>query len=214
MDRVRTGTVVVSLALAALLVGASSLAEQAEERQVAFTRTSSALLASVSFPDLFDAAAQRRLKNGLRHVVVTRVAVHRVGQDQPISVALQSCRVHYDVWDEDFGLVLRDHRGQTAQRVRRLSEAVALCTTLDRFPVASLSTLATGRSYVAVISELNPVSDEQLQRIRQRLRSPQGGYQRLGRGNSFFGSVVAIFVNHRIGAADRAIRFRSQVIGP
>lgn len=205
------------LAFALLLVTllpSLALAEELPQRTVRLARSSSAQLVSVSFPDLFDARARRRLGGGFWNQVVVRIAVHRVGQDQPVSLAVRTCRVRYEVWEEHYEVQVQDHVGRTTRRVESQAEAIRLCTTLERFPVASLSSVGSGRHYVVVIAELNPVSEELLDSIRRWLRSPHGGHRRLDRGDSFFGSAVAIFVNHRIGRADRVVRFRSQTFGP
>jgi hypothetical protein len=191
-----------------------ALAEQLAERRVVVDRSPSALVVSSSFPDLFDDAARRRLEGGFWNQVVVRVALHHVGQDQPASLAVRTCRLRYEVWEEHYEVQVEDHVGSSTRRVPSQAEAIRQCTTLDRFPVASLSAVGTGRSYVVFIAELNPVSEELLDSIRRWLRSPQGGHRRLDRGDSFFGSAVAIFVNHRIGRADRQVHFRSQTFGP
>jgi len=62
--------------------------------------------------------------------------------------------------------------------------------------------------YFGVIIEHNPLSEKTVQRIRRWLaRSGEGG--RLS-GEAFFGSFVSVFVNRKIGSAERSIQFRSQ----
>jgi hypothetical protein len=56
--------------------------------------------------------------------------------------------------------------------------------------------------------ELNPLSSSTLARIRRWLARPRGDYN--VEGKSFFGSFVSLFVNDRIGAAERVLRLRSQ----
>lgn len=203
-----------ALVAATLLLAAAALAQPLAERRVRIERSSRALLVSTSFPDLFDDAARRRLDGGFWNQVVVRLAVHRVGQDQPVSLAVRTCRVRYEVWEEHYEVQVEDHVGRTSRRVGRQADAIAACTTLERFPVARRDAIESGRGYVAVIAELNPVSEELLDSIRRWLRSPSGGHRRLDRGDSFFGSAVAIFVNQRIGRADRQVAFRSQTFGP
>jgi len=202
--------------LAAMLSAESALGQsnRTPERDVAISHSSRALLATVSFPDLFTDTTRARLDSGFWTTVVTRVAVQRVGQDSPVSLALRTCRVRYELWEEHYEVEVRDHTGQTSSIAETQEAAIAACTTLADFPIADRDAITTGRFYVVIATELNPVSEELLDSIRRWLRNPQGGHQRIDRGNSFFGSAVSLFVNNRIGRSDRSHRFRSQVFGP
>jgi len=66
--------------------------------------------------------------------------------------------------------------------------------------------LAAGRYVLSIVAELNPVSAAMLEGLRAWLRVPAA----TGEGQSLFGSFVAIFINRRMGEADRTIRFRSE----
>jgi hypothetical protein len=194
-----------------LLLASSASAQELRQRAVDIHRSSAALLATFAFEDLFDDRARSALDNGFWHRVVVRITTRREGQPRPVSLALRTCRVRYELWEEHYEVQVEDHTGRTTRRVAEANEAISLCAGLHRFPVASRASLGEGRFYLEVVAELNPVSEELLESIRGWLRSPQGGHRPVDPGDNFFGSVVSIFINTQIGHSDRMVRFRSQV---
>lgn len=185
-----------------------------EQRQFQLERSQTALLISVGFPELFDERARQKVDSGFWNRVVTRINTRRVGQDRPVALAARTCRVRREIWEEHYEVQTEDHTGRTTKRFGTAPEAIAQCTGLKRFPAASLSSIRAGSHNVEVIAELNPMSEELLEKVRRWIRSPQGGHRPLGQGSNFFGSVVSIFVNTRIGRSDRMIRLRSQGFTP
>jgi hypothetical protein len=113
--------------------------------------------------------------------------------------------VTYDLWDEVFHVHLEDERQSKWYDATSRNDALRLCTSV-RDTRLNVRGLAPGRYVVGVVAELNPVSTEMLEGLRAWLRVPTGA---AGEGQSFFGSFVAIFINRRLGEADRTIRFRS-----
>jgi hypothetical protein len=200
---------VLALGLISMAVTAA-LAQSVSQRNVELARSSSALLVSVGFQDLVDARGRQKLDSGFWNRMVVRVNTRQLGRERPISLAVRTCRVRYELWEEHYEVQIEDHRGRQSGRAANVQEAIESCTTLTRFPVASLSAMEEGRFQVEVIAELNPMSEELLDSIRRWLRSPQGGHRRIAQGDNFFGSVVSIFVNNRIGRSDRMVHFRSQ----
>ena len=197
--------------VAMVLLGLAVLAQTAQQRRVELARSSSALLLSARFSDLFDGRGRQKLDSGFWNRVVVRVNTRETSGDRPVALAVRSCQVRYELWEEYYEVRVEDHTGRRSHRASTAGEAIGQCTTLSRFPAASLSAMSPGRYYVEVIAELNPMSEELLDSIRRWLRSPQGGRRRLDQGDNFFGSVVSIFVNNRIGRSDRMVHFRSQV---
>ncbi len=193
-----------------VLLSSQGTAEQSRGRPVELARSDSALLVSVGFVDLFDARARQKLDSGFWNRVVVRVNTRRLGLDRPVALALRTCRVRYELWEERYEVQVEDHTGRHGSQTQSAEQAIASCASLTRFPVASLSAMTPGRYDVEVIAELNPMSEELLDSVRRWLRSPQGVRRRLDQGDNFFGSVVSIFVNNRIGRSDRMIQFQSQ----
>ena len=208
--RARSRATAVAACIVVVLVGLAAWAENVRQRSVRLNHSNSALLVSFTIPGLFDDASRERLNSGFWNRVVVRMTTRRVGSGDPVSLAVRVCRVRYELWEEFYEVQIEDHTGRSNQRVATADEAIALCTSLQRFPVASLAALGERTHYLEVVAELNPVSEELLESIRRWLRSPQGGRRPVDPGDSFFGSVVSIFINTQIGNADRRVHFRSQ----
>jgi len=203
----------VTAVTASVVVAAIALtvwAQEVRQRAVRLEHGTESLLASISFRDLFNEQSRQRLDSGFWNQVVVRITTRREGRQSPVSLAVRTCRVRYELWEEVYEVQIEDHRGRTSSRLATADEAIAQCTVLHRFPVASLSALEPGTYSLDVVVELNPVSPELLESIRHWLRSPQGGRRPVGPGDSFFGSVVSIFINTQIGRSDRMVHFRSQ----
>ena len=66
-----------------------------------------------------------------------------------------------------------------------------------------------GKYRVAWIVELNPVSKELLAQVRKWLSRPREGGPI--DGESYFGSFVSLFVNRKVGDAEKVLQFRTQV---
>lgn len=160
---------------------------------------------------LFDQRAHIKLEqNPLATVVVVRFYVYREGESVPVSFRLLTARIVYDLWLEEYEVRIDSERGRKSGRYARLDQAYRAITEFEDLPVASLADIATGpHYYLAMVAELNPVSEETMAEVRRWLTRPAGS-TRLGRETSFFGSFVSIFVNAKLPEAERVVRARSQ----
>jgi hypothetical protein len=102
--------------------------------------------------------------------------------------------------------------GVSAFAYRTRAEVLERCLVMRGFPLGQPPDIkGASQVYVASLIELNPLSNSTLARIRRWLARPRGDYN--VEGKSFFGSFVSLFVNDRIGAAERVLRLRSQDVG-
>lgn len=166
---------------------------------------------SVSARDLATPKVVRKLKSGLPQTLVLRLYAYADRRSQPLALHPRSCRVAYDLWDEVYR-VEREPRTATGDgRVEQLEDVLRLCLALRRVPVGTRE-VYEGRSgqqlYFAAIVEFNPMSRRTVERIRRWIARPSGSPALSG--DAFFGSFVSLFVNRRIGEAERAVQFRSQ----
>ncbi|MEM9195753.1 MAG: hypothetical protein AAGF12_41690 [Myxococcota bacterium] len=121
---------------------------------------------------------------------------------------MRSCRVVYDPWEEVYRVDLETETSDGTRTTGTLEEVVERCLVVRRAQLTAR--YRRGRDvYFAALIEFNPLSPETVQRIRRWLARPGGG--RSGE-DAFFGSFVSLFVNRRIGAAERTLRFRSQSV--
>jgi hypothetical protein len=196
----------VALALAPNLAGA----EEGVKHKGARFYEGEELRVSVGFREMFDRKMKKRLKSGFASTVVMRVYLYRRAGGRPVSFAVRTLKAYYDMWDERYLLVIRDHRGKRSVRLRSEKDVVDRLTSLWRFPIARTRQIRPGKQYfVAVIAEVNPISEELLAEVKRWLRNPHGGHRKVG-GESFFGSFVSIFVNNKIRRAEKTLRLRTQ----
>jgi hypothetical protein len=87
------------------------------------------------------------------------------------------------------------------------------CGEAKKLPLIDRALLGSGaRYFVAMLVEVNPVSQEMLERIKRWVTRPNGS-NAIGPSDSLFGSFVGLFVA-RIGAADKQLAFRTQAFLP
>ena len=167
------------------------------------------LLVTTSLTKLFDSGSYDKLDSGFASTVVIRFWVYPKGGADPLSFQLVQRRVIYDLWDEVYVLELDEPAGRRVVKVKYKAEALKLLTSIEALPVARLDRIPYEKHHVlAMVVELNPVSQETLAEVRRWLSEGTGGG--LERGGSFFGSFVSVFVNLKVPAADRVLRIRSQ----
>ncbi len=63
---------------------------------------------------------------------------------------------------------------------------------------------------LAAVAELNPMSKEILEAMRNWLKRPLGESGKLNPADSFFGSFIAIFVNEKLEPSEKTMTFESQ----
>lgn len=197
-----------AVVLLSALLPATAAAQQVGTRQMGVSWSNRVPRVHFSAVDLADRAVRRKLESGLPQTLAMRVYAYG-SQGQALGVTARSCRVTYDLWEEVYRIEVADAAGDRSDTVSDLDAVLERCLVADRVPVGRASDYAgVGRVYFAVLIELNPLSPDTVHRLRRWLARPAGG-GRVG-GEAFFGSFVSLFVNRRIGSAERTLRFRSQ----
>jgi hypothetical protein len=192
-----------AFALALVAFAAPARAQELSERRIGVHWEDGVPRLDFSAADLADRAVRHRLQSGLPQTLLMRVYAYRRGGGDPIAVAPRSCRVVYDLWEEVYRVEVQDSEVDTTVRTRDLTRVLRRCLTGQRMPVGVAGDYsAASNVYFAVLIELNPMSPDTVHRMRRWLSG--GGRE------AFFGSFVSLFVNRRIGSAERTLRFRSQ----
>ena len=197
--------------LGTLLVAFGALAEAViQSRRMGLDLRPSGLSISYSAADLINHAAAQKLDSGLPQRIVAQHFVYQSGRNQPLAAAGHSCKVVYDLWQAVYRVEYEQLGfAPIALAFRMRAEVIDHCLVMRAFPVASADELASNkRVYVGSLIELNPLSTSTVARIRRWLSRPRGEYN--VESKSFFGSFVSLFVNDRIGTAERVLRVRSQ----
>jgi hypothetical protein len=201
------------LAAVALAAAAAPRAAAADEGVVykrgAFVEEGTDLALSVGFRELFTSGLRARLQDGFATTVVMRLYLYEEDGEAPIAVSARTLKAVYDLWEEKYLLRIEEPQRTRAIWLRSQKDVVDRLTSLYRFPVAKVWAIQPGaRYFVAVIAEVNPISEELLSDVRRWLRNPSGRSQ-VG-SESFFGSFVSIFINNKIRRAERSFRLRTQ----
>lgn len=167
---------------------------------------------SFSARDLADRDVRKKLQSGLPQVISVRVYAFRDG-GRTVAASLQTCRVVYDLWEEIYRVQVQSAEQDRSVMVPSMKEVLDKCLVTRRLPIGHADNWANRKDedvYFAVLVEFNPLSQDTVERIRRWLARPAGGGNL--EGDAFFGSFVSLFVNRRIGEAERTLRFRSQPV--
>ena len=165
---------------------------------------------SVQATALDTPAFRDKLASGLPQTIVMRHYAYRSSGGKPLGVTVSSCRVVFDIWQERYRVQLQRGLQEEVRTFADVAQVVRAC--LDVRDLAVGKAVHYGRAkqiYLATLVELNPLSDQTIARIRRWLARPGGGdIER----QAFFGSFVSLFVNHRIGDAERSLGLRSSTV--
>ena len=180
-------------------------------KQGVFFEEDGQLKVSIGFREMIDERLQRRMLSGFTITVAMRIYLYEQGGGRPIAFAVRTLRAVYDLWDETFLFKLEEPHRQRKARFSRQRDVVDRLTSIWRFPLVGLEKIRPGVKYfVAVIAEVNPMSEELLEEVRRWLRNPYSEHRQASSGSSFFGSFVSIFVNNKIRNADKTFQLRTQ----
>ena len=166
---------------------------------------------SFSVRDLVDNAVVKKLQSGLPQTITTRIYTFAERDRSPLTVAALSCRIVYDLWEDVYRIERQTEASDKTLTSRSLEGVLTQCLSFHNYPVGDAQLLERMRGsqvYFAVVSELNPLSPDAVQRIRRWLARPAGSELN---GNAFFGSFVSIFVGRKLGEAEKVLSFRSNV---
>jgi hypothetical protein len=163
--------------------------------------------------DLASADVRRKLESGLPQNLFMRIYAYDAdAPSEPLAVAPLGCRVTRDFLDDSYRVQLQTASGDRTESLPNLDAVLARCLVVRGLQVgdpARWRSLRGRRVTFAVLVELNPLSPDTVRRIRRWLATSGGG--RVD-NDAFFGSFVSLFVNRRIGSAERTLSFRSQPV--
>lgn len=216
--RSRTGQVAGRLAiLAALLVIGSSARADDDDSPVirkrgVFHEIDGELTLTVGFRELFSTAMRKRLDSGFATTVVMRIYTFDREGTTTVAYSARTLRAVYDLWEERYLLSIDEPERTRRVKKQRRQDVVDRLTSLWRVPVAPLASIQRGREYfVAIVVEVNPISEDLLSEVRRWLRHPQSSRQQVS-SESIFGSFVSIFVNNTVRRAEKTLRLRTQLV--
>jgi hypothetical protein len=182
-------------------------------RQANYAWDGDLLRGSFSYRDVLgDPDLVKKLSSGLPMVIVMRAYVYREGEDTPVALAPRVCRVVYDLWDEVYRVHVSEPERERDQAAV-LDGVLRLCTEARDLPVVRRSLLEAKRAYfLAVVVDVNPVSQEIVDQMRRWMSRPTGSTG-IGPSDALFGSFAQLFVR-QIATTDRTLTFRTQDVVP
>jgi hypothetical protein len=171
------------------------------------------LRASFSYRDVLgDPALTKKLSSGLPMVIAMRAYVYREGQDTPVALATRVCRVVYDLWDEVYSVHINEPEREREQAVV-LDGVLRLCTQPRDLPVVRRSLLEAKSPYfLAVVVDVNPVSQEIIDQMRRWMSRPTGSTG-IATNDALFGTFAQLFVR-QIATTDKTLVFRTNDVVP
>jgi hypothetical protein len=171
------------------------------------------LRASFSFREILEPPLTQKLSSGLPMTIAMRAYVLREGETDPVALAVRTCRVVYDLWDEIYRIKTAGPGGERDTAAINTDGVLRQCFEARDFPVVDRSLLRAGSPhYLGVIVEVNPVSPQMLEQMRKWISRPTGSTG-IGPSDALFGSFVGLFVRN-IGSSDKTLRFRTQTLTP
>ncbi|MDJ0764339.1 MAG: hypothetical protein QNJ97_15275 [Myxococcota bacterium] len=179
-------------------------------RRVGVHFSAGRLSTSFTFRDAFTQSIREKLKSGLPTKVVAQINLELMGKRKPISLWVRSATIVYDLWEEAFFITMEDNRGRRQARLTTAKGVIDTVGMLENQPIAYMGSRPPGTFRLRVLVEVNPVSKEMVANIRRWLAKPPAGSSGVEQQTNFFGSFVGIFVDRRIGQADKRIVFVSQ----
>ncbi len=158
------------------------------------------IVASLDLAPAYPATLQRLLSNGLTNVIALHVSVVPERGGDPVALQARTVDVLYDVWDETYGVTVRDSahpsgRRRTFRRYDELRSFLSAARDVDLGPVTELG---DGRWVLVTRVELNPVSRELLERTREFIANPNAG----GRAGTPSRSVLGAMAGYLLRTAD------------
>jgi hypothetical protein len=167
------------------------------------------LRSSFSFRDVSDDALRYKLTSGLPTVIAMRAYVLPEGELSPVALAVRTCRIVYDLWDEVYRIKMTGPGGERDLAVINIEGVLRQCAEVRDLPIVDKSLLKAQKSYyLGVIVDVNPVSPQVLEQMRRWILRPTGSTT-IGPSDALFGSFVGLFVR-RIGGSDKTLQFRTQ----
>ena len=182
-------------------------------RQANYAWDKTMLRASFSYRDAIDAQIAPKIDSGLWNDVAMRAYVFKVGDATPVALAVRTCKVIYDLWQEVYRVKITELGRQHDTAVLTMDGVRRVCAEARDLAIADKSILQAGSQYfLAVVVEVNPVSPAMLAQM-QRWMSRPGGSTALNPGDALFGSFASLFAR-QIGKSDKTLTFRTQPVVP
>ncbi len=167
------------------------------------------LVARLALAAAFPEELSRTFGNGTRHVVLVQVGLLPEDAEEPGALFVREIEVRYDVWEEAYAGVVRDHRTPRGRPLRAKSWPELRARLADQGDV-ELAPLpaAEGTFVLRACVEPDPVSLELLEQTREYIANPNIGVRGGSPSRSIFGSLSSRLFKPPEGGSARCFRTR------
>jgi len=169
------------------------------------------LLARLDLRAAFPEELRRTFANGLTNVVALHVTLLAEGGGEPAALAGRVVEARYDVWEESWGVVVRDPQNPRGRRlvIRGWEELRALLADARDLDLGPVAALGDGRWQLRARIELNPVSRELLERTREYIANPPSGLRGGSPSRSVLGAMASYLLHGSDGGEARLFHSRA-----
>jgi hypothetical protein len=159
-----------------------------------------------------DKTIAAKLPKGLAVNVVMRGYVYPNGGGDPVALTAHTCKIAYDLWNEVYEVVVNGKKAPPALNMKSLYR---LCTDMVDLSIADRALLKGGAAgyQLAVKVEVNPVSEETLQKVQKWVTRSAGTGTGISPGDALFSSFVSVFMK-KIASADKVVEFKTASFPP
>ncbi len=172
------------------------------------------LLTDLSFRDVVDNEIRDKLSRGLPTTIVFTATLHHVGASEALATTAQTCRVTWHVWEEAYRLeISRPGEVRPPAWTTTIEGVLRRCAEVHRLLTATRSqVVATGPLVLQAKVQVNPISEEVLQKIKRWVSRPTGT-STAAPGDALFSTFTGLFLQ-RIGEAERILVFATKPVAP
>jgi hypothetical protein len=158
------------------------------------------LLVTLDLAPAFPPDFRRQLSNGLTNIIALHVALVPERGEVPAALWGREVDVLYDVWDETYGVTVKDPASPAGRttRFRAFEDLRAFLTQARDVDLGPLAELDRSRWVVQTRVELNPVSKELLERTRELIANPAAA----GRAGTPSRSVLGAMASYLLKGTD------------
>ncbi len=199
-----------ALPLALLAAAALALAADAVPVTAGLEARGGRLVASLDLRSAFPDDLRKTFANGLTNVVAVQVALLPEDGEAPAAIFGRVLEIRYDVWEERYGITVRDPASPAGRRLTErswadLRQLLSDARDLDLGPAAAV---ASGRWVVQARVEVNPVSRELLERTREFIANPPSGVRGGAPSRSVLGAMASYLLHGSDGGDSRLFAAR------
>jgi len=180
-----------------LLLAGRALASDGPAVPVELGARGGRLVARLDLKAAFPEELRRTFANGLTNVVALQVALQAEGSDEPSALTMRVIEARYDVWEESWGVLVRDPQSPRGRRlvVRGWEELRGLLADARDLDLGPLAALGEGSWRLRARVELNPVSRELLERTREYIANPPSGVRGATPSRSVLGAMASYLLH-------------------